>query len=154
MKIDDTWYLRPKEKGFPTKVNAGGVVIRKYKGRLLIALIRDRSFPDYSLPKGGVEKGESVIKTAKREIAEETGLKDLHFICELGAKERLTFEKDKWATTHYFLFTTAEENGQQNLQGEEDLEVKWFDIENLPKIFWSEQQSLIEDDLEKIKTSV
>lgn len=152
--IDETWYLKPKETDFPEKVNAGGVVVRKSQDKMLVAIIRDRSFPEYSLPKGGIEKGESITVAAKREISEETGLKDLHFICGLGLKERLTFEKDKWAKTYYFLFTTTEESGQQNLQEGEDLEVKWFDIENLPKMFWPEQQKLIEDNLEKIKTLV
>lgn len=153
-KIDKSWYIKPKDKYFPTKINAGGVVVRKANNQLLVALIRDRSFSDYGLPKGGIKEGEDTIKTAKREISEETGLKDLYFVCELGTRERLTFEKDKWATTRYYLFTTEEEKGQQSLQEDEDLEVKWFDIDNLPEFFWPEQKELVEENLEKIINSI
>jgi len=154
MKIDNSWYIKPTDKDFPEKINAGGVVVRKTDGKILVALIRDRKFSDYNLPKGGMEDGEDIIKTAKREISEETGLSDLNFISELGVGERLTFEKDKWAITHYFLFTTSQEIGVQNLQEDEDFEVGWFDIESLPNIFWPEQKKLIEDNLGKIKIAI
>lgn len=154
MKIDDTWYTKPIDENFPQKVNAGGIVIRKTVDKILIALIRDRKFDDYNLPKGGTEKGENLKDTAKREILEETGLADINLICELGVGERLTFEKDKWATTHYYLFVTDQEKGKQNLQDGEDFEVSWFDIDNLPEFFWPEQKKIIEDNLLKIKKSI
>lgn len=154
MKIDNSWYIKPTGKNFPHKINGGGVVVRKSGSEILIALIRDRNFNDYNLPKGGVEKGEDVAKAAAREVSEEAGLNNLIFICELGTEERLTFEKDKWATTHYFLFTTNQVKGEQNLQEDEDFEVGWFNINNLPNLFWPEQKKLIENNLSKIKASV
>lgn len=154
MKIDDSWYIKPTDKDFPHKTNAGGVVVRKSGSEILIALIRDRKYADFNLPKGGKESGEDLLDTAIREISEETGIADLKFVCELGTGERLTFEKDKWATTHYFLFTTKEEKGNQNLQEDEDFEVSWFNIENLPDMFWPEQEKLIKDNLGKIKASI
>lgn len=154
MRIDGSWYIKPIDKNFPRKENAGGVVIRKEGGKILVALIRERKFSDYGLPKGGMEAGENVLRTAIREISEETGLTGLKFIRELGEKERLTFEKDKWAVTHYLLFTTKKKSGRQNLQDGEDFEVSWFDIENLPEFFWPEQKKIIEDNLLKIKKSI
>ncbi len=152
MKIDKSWYIKPKGKKFPTKLNAGGVVVRKSGSEILIALIRDRDFEDYGLPKGGMEDGEDLIKTAKREISEETGLSDLKYICKLGVEERLTYEKNKWAITHYYLFTANQEKGTQNLQEGENLEFEWFNIDKLPNFFWPEQKKLIEENLEKIKS--
>lgn len=154
MKIDGSWYIKPADKSFPQKTNAGGVVVRKSGDKILIALIRDRKFSDYNLPKGGKEGGEDLLRAATREISEETGITDLNFVCELGMGERLTFEKNKWATTYYFLFTTSQEEGKQNLQKDENFEVSWFDIEELPLMFWPEQEKLIKDNLEKIKASI
>jgi 8-oxo-dGTP pyrophosphatase MutT (NUDIX family) len=154
MKIDKSWYIKPGDNSFPTKTNSGGVVVRKNDGKLLVALIRDRKFKEYMLPKGGVESGEDFVQTAKREISEETGISKLNFICDLGIKQRLVFEKNVWATTHYLLFITNQNKGEQKLQVGEDYKVEWFDIDKLPDMFWPEQKKLVEENLEKIKKSI
>ena len=152
MKIDKSWYEKPKDPNFPVATSAGGVVVRKDNGKLMIALIGTDYHEDYMLPKGAQEKGEGVEDTARREIVEETGLHNLKLICKLGVKERLTFEKDKWKTTHYFLFETKEVSGQQKLEpGEKDLKLSWFDLEKLPPMFFPEQKELIEKNKEKIR---
>ena len=52
---------------------AGAIIISKENPELIALLYRSRE-DDWSFPKGHVEKGESFIKTAQREIKEETGL--------------------------------------------------------------------------------
>lgn len=153
MKINESWYIKPA--GITENVSAGGVVVRKLKDKVYIALVRDKKFSDYLLPKGRVEAGEDLIAVAKREISEETGLRDLRLISKLGEKERLTFEKDAWRKTYYFLFLTSQEKGQQNLQeSEEDYIIEWFDLDKLPPFFWPEQRELVEENIEKIKSSI
>ena len=65
-------------------VSAGGVVVNK-KGELLIVNQRGRS---WSLPKGHIEPGEEPLAAARREIYEESGLKDLKYIRPLGTYQR------------------------------------------------------------------
>ncbi len=155
MKIDKSWYVKPKDYNFPTSVSAGGVVIRKRKGHLFIALLKTDNYKEYVLPKGTNEKGESIEQTAKREINEETGLSNLVFVCKLGVRERFSNEKTIWKITHYFLFQTEDVSGEQNLQDDEgNLQLEWFDLEKLPPIFWPEQRELIEENREKIKKLV
>jgi len=155
MKINKSWYIKPKDKNFPTSVSAGGTVVRKEKERLFIALIRDKKFGDFMLPKGRVEVTENLENAATRKIAEETGLKNLKLICKLGVRERLTYEKDSWRTVHYFLFVTNQKSSTQNLQeGEDDYIVEWFDLDKLPSFFWPEQKELVEENREKIKKLV
>jgi len=57
-------------------VSAGGVVIRRGEGGLQVLLIKD-SYRNWGFPKGHLEPGEGAERAAVREIAEETGLKDL-----------------------------------------------------------------------------
>lgn len=153
MKIDKSWYIKPQNARI--RVGAGGVVVRKVGEKVYIALIKDKKFEHFMLPKGGVEKGEEVVVAAKREIQEETGLNEINLVGKLGVKERLSFEKDRWAITHYFLFTTTQEKGEQNLQaGEEDLIVEWFDIDQLLPLGWPEQKEVIDENLGKIKKSI
>lgn len=151
--IDNSWYIRPKN--IRVRKAAGGVVIRKDNGRLLVGLIRDIKYQDWTLPKGGVEKGEDIEKAAQREMAEETGINKTKIICELGIKERLSFEKEVWAVTDYFLFLTQQVKGQQKLEkGEEDIIFQWFDLGQLPEMNWPEQKELIEDNRGKIRNLI
>lgn len=155
MKIDKSWYKKPSDPSFPTSQAAGGVVVRKENGRILIGLVRDRDSRACMLPKGGVKESESFEEAARREIAEETGLTDLKYITELGEGSRLTFKKTVWKTTHYLLFVTNQTKGIQNLQeGEDNLVFGWFDINNLPSIGWPEQKEIVEKNLERIRSSV
>src|SRR5262245_18735074 len=58
--------------------SAGGVVVRRMRGRLWLAAVRPRRDPaakaGWALPKGLIDAGESPAETAVREVYEETGL--------------------------------------------------------------------------------
>lgn len=54
--------------------SAGGVVIRRFRGRDFIAAVRLKDGTVLALPKGHPEEGESAVAAARREVREETGL--------------------------------------------------------------------------------
>jgi 8-oxo-dGTP pyrophosphatase MutT (NUDIX family) len=56
--------------------SAGGVVVRRLKGRYVVAAIRPGGKPEgtWALPKGLIGPGERAELTALREVAEETGI--------------------------------------------------------------------------------
>src|SRR4051794_5066982 len=117
------WYYK-KPENVKHRVGAGGVVARVEKGKVLIALIRDRGDYEYVLPKGGVEYGETLEEAAMREIEEEAGFRELTLLGELGVGERLGGKKAVWQKTHYFLFLTEEVEGRPT--DRRDWEVSWF----------------------------
>jgi 8-oxo-dGTP pyrophosphatase MutT (NUDIX family) len=56
--------------------SAGGVVVRRLRGRWWLAAIRPNGKPEgtWALPKGLIDRGEAGAATAVREVEEETGL--------------------------------------------------------------------------------
>jgi 8-oxo-dGTP pyrophosphatase MutT (NUDIX family) len=55
--------------------SAGGVLVRRLRGRWMVAAIRPAGKPPgvWALPKGRIDDGERGEETALREVAEETG---------------------------------------------------------------------------------
>lgn len=112
--------------------SAGGVVLNK-KGEVLVVNQQGNS---WSLPKGGIEKGEAVLEAAKREIYEESGIKKLEYIKELGVYQRHPMAKDpkkeiktKIKKIHIFLFKTRQE--KLDPKDPHNPEAKWMAKENV-----------------------
>ncbi len=147
-EIDASWYERPE--GVYKRVAAGGVVVRAEGERLKVALVREAGLGRVILPKGGVEAGEDLLEAARREIAEEAGINDLHMVIKLGVRERLTYNKKRWTVTHYFLFSTEQVEGVPSDEGHA-YSLEWHDLDVLPPMFWPEQRALIETNRETIE---
>lgn len=138
--IDEQWYRRPD--GVPEAVSAGGVVVRVEDGQVMVALIREQSYEEYVLPKGHVDKGESVEEAARREIEEEAGFTELELIRPMGVRERMNYRRTEWKTTHYFLYRT-EQVDVVPTDFENHEVVDWFPIDRLPVMMWPEQKALL-----------
>ena len=54
--------------------SAGGLVVRRMRGRPYIAAVRLKGGAVLALPKGHIEPGETGAETAVREVREETGI--------------------------------------------------------------------------------
>jgi 8-oxo-dGTP pyrophosphatase MutT (NUDIX family) len=143
--IDESWYIRP-ESGVKDRTSAGGIIIREGDdGEVWIALTRgEGALSGYILPKGGVDPGESIEEAARREIEEEAGFSELTLLESLGSRARLSYDKHRWITTHYFVFST-EETDPRPTDPNYDYVTEWFLLHGeLPELFWPEQRALIE----------
>ena len=65
-------------RGMRREFSAGGVVLRRMRGRWWAAVVRPRREPHrpqvWALPKGLIDAGERGLETAIREALEETGI--------------------------------------------------------------------------------
>jgi ADP-ribose pyrophosphatase YjhB (NUDIX family) len=92
--------------------SAGGVVTNE-EGRVLVVSQRGTS---WSLPKGHIDFGEDALTAAKREIYEESGIRDLELVRELGSYERHKIganggdDRSELKKITMFLFRTREKN--------------------------------------------
>lgn len=59
---------------------ARGIILNQSK----ILLMYTRLYNDYSLPGGGVDSGEDLLTGLKRELAEETGARNVEVVSEFG----------------------------------------------------------------------
>lgn len=131
---------------------AGGVVWRQRDG-LEILMIQDHK-GRWTIPKGHVEKGESLEQTAEREIGEETGLFDV----KLGEKlDNIYFFYRKqgkliFMTTCVFLVeATGESDTLKRGDSEGIIDVKWFKAsEALKLIEYKDTEKLFRMGLEKL----
>jgi len=93
----------------PVEKSAGAIIFRKEKGKIFYLLLHypgasHRAKKDYwDFPKGHVEKGEKEIETVKREVFEETGLKDIKILD--GFKETIKYFF-KWQGKNVLKFVT------------------------------------------------
>ena len=69
----------------PRELSAGGVVVRRLRGRWMAAAVRPAGKPPgtWALPKGLIGRGERPEATALREVAEETGV-EAQVVAKLG----------------------------------------------------------------------
>ena len=113
--------------------SAGGIVLRDD-----LVLVVSQHGTSWSLPKGHIEKGESQIMAAKREIYEESGIKDLKLIKKLGVYKRHKIsingkdDKSELKTIYMFLFKTKQDTLKP--VDKENPEAKWIsknDVANL-----------------------
>ena len=88
------------------KLAAGGVVIdESAEGGPRVLVVHRPRYDDWSFPKGGVHKGETLEQAAIREVREETGL-ECRVVCELSSV-RYSYRTRKGIlrpkVVHYFL---------------------------------------------------
>ncbi len=91
----------------------------------------------WSLPKGGLEEGESKAECARREIEEETGIKELELVGELGAYERYSIAQGgvgeergrPMGNRTFFLFKTTEHELRPSDLDGEITEARWVSID-------------------------
>lgn len=145
--IDSTWYQKPE--GVEESISAGGVIARRERGRVMVALVREEGVSHYILPKGKAEPGEPLEQAARREIAEEAGLTDLELVGELGVQERWNYNKKAWKKITYYLYRTDQVECSPT-DPTHLYRCEWFQVDELPEMFWPDQRQLIEENREKI----
>lgn len=130
-------------------IEAAGGVVENSAGEVL--LIHRRGFWD--LPKGKIDKGETMEDAAVREVIEETGLKHVHII------EPVRFKKLKNTATYhsyqindelalkvsYWYKMTTDFEGALIPQQEEDIEQAiWVQKKDIPEYFNNMYLSIID----------
>jgi 8-oxo-dGTP pyrophosphatase MutT (NUDIX family) len=126
-----------------TIIAAGGLVFNENKELLMIFR---RGFWD--LPKGKLDKGETIKSCAVREVEEETGLQNIETGNFIGLTKHQYFDKHINAEvikeSHWFVMNVS---GNQKLipQTEEDItEIKWVKKSDLKNYLDKSYKNIVE----------
>lgn len=123
----------------PIEKSAGAVIFRKEGGKNFYLLLHYPSSSRitkkeyWGFPKGHIEKGEELEATAKREIEEETGLRDIKFINGFSEWEKYFFVSDGKKIFKIVTFLLAETKTKKIKISWEHLGFKWFSYEEAIK---------------------
>lgn len=120
--------------------SSGGILVRRLNGTShYLAALQRRNNGDlqWVSPKGQIENNESSLEAAKREIAEEVGLKNLTLI-DFVSKECYCFKESYKLykkTVFWYLFHVNEPNELLLNEDEGFIESKWLTYEESLSIF-------------------
>ena len=119
--------------------SAGGVLVRRMRGRWYVAAIRPGGKPQgvWALPKGGIGPGEDPGATAVREVEEETGARG-RLDRKLGdVRYVYTWDGDRIFKVVSFFLVRWSGGRLGNIVPEfavEVAEVRWLPLEDAPRL--------------------
>ena len=129
------------------QLSSGGVIFRRTDKRFEVALISVKGGMVWCLPKGLVEEGENIARTAHREVKEETGL-DGKIIKKIDHIEYFYSHKEKEETIRYFkivyFFLMEYTGGDVSEHDKEVDDCRWFSInEAIKKIEYEDERKIL-----------
>ena len=146
-QVTNAYLYHPDEdfliKNFKDKLTinkAGGGLVENEKGQILFIFRNGK----WDLPKGGIEKNETIEETSIREVEEETGCFNLKIEKKLQ-KTYHVFKRNgeyKLKITYWYAMTT-EYQGALKGQIDEGIEkVVWVDKEDIPELLKNSYQNI------------
>ena len=123
-----------------------GIIVLNNKNQVFVGKRKDNPGNNWQMPQGGIDKGEDFISAMKRELIEETSIKNIKILKELEHlyqydlpknlvgiiwKGKFRGQKQKWFITRFL-----GEDTEINLKTKhpEFIEWKWIEPEKLPEV--------------------
>jgi bis(5'-nucleosidyl)-tetraphosphatase len=117
-----------------TQKIAGIIVFRKSASGIKYLLIKHHK-SGWGFSKGKLEKGETLQKAAKRELFEETGLKNVEFIQSFSEKiQYIIRKKDKSKLKKIAYYFLVKAKKKKIILSEEHLDFQWVDYNKALRI--------------------
>jgi 8-oxo-dGTP pyrophosphatase MutT (NUDIX family) len=114
--------------------SAGAIIFRKERGKIYYLLLKYASSKSikktyWGFPKGRIEKGEKTVATIRREVKEETGLKDIKFLKGFKKIDRYFFKREGKTIFKVVFYLLAETKTKKVTLSFEHLDYQWLPFE-------------------------
>lgn len=118
---------KPSIQEIVREPTAGGIVFRRNKDKGIEILLIQDAKDRWTIPKGHIEEGETAQQTAKREIGEEAGLKQVDVLGWLGKIHFRYRRIDKLVLMTTQIYLVRAMGDTNDIQKEEWMNgIKWF----------------------------
>ncbi len=150
-----------KEK-LPLRIGVGVIVLNKVN-KVFVGKRKDNPVNKWQMPQGGVDENEDYLTAMKRELWEETSIKNIQVLKELDElleyelpkyllgiiwKGKFRGQKQKWFITR---FTGDEAEINVNTKYPEFIEWKWIEMNELPNVIVNFKKNVYEKLLIELK---
>ena len=149
-------------KKLPLRIGVGAIVLNN-DNKIFVGKRKDNPIDKWQMPQGGVDKNENLLAAMKRELHEETSIKNIKILKELDEwlqyelpknllgiiwKGKFRGQKQKWFVVR---FTGKESEINLNTKHPEFIEWKWIKINDLPKVIVDFKKDVYEKLLVELK---
>ena len=140
-----------------------GIILLNNENKIFVGKRKDNPVNKWQMPQGGVDNGEDFLTAMRRELHEETSIKNIKIIKEINQlyeyelpknligiiwKGKFRGQKQKWFITK---FLGNENEINLNTKQPEFIEWKWIDAEKLPGVIVNFKKNLYLSLLKEIK---
>ena len=152
--------MKPKELPLRTGV---GIVVLNADNKVFVGKRKDNPFDKWQMPQGGVDLNEPLLNAMKRELIEETSIKNIKVLKEFDRwleyelpenlvgkiwKGKYRGQKQKWFVVR---FLGNDNEIDINTKYPEFIEWKWINAEMLPSVIVGFKKDLYLNLLKEIK---
>ena len=150
-------------KNLPLRIGVG-IVILNSKNKVFVGKRKDNPFDKWQMPQGGVEPNEPLLIAMKRELEEETSIKNIKVLKEFDQwleyelpenligkiwKGKYRGQKQKW-----FIVKFTGEESEININTKQAEFIEWIDMNLLPNLIVAFKKNIYEDILIELKKYV
>ena len=146
--------------------NGVGVILLNNQNNVFVGKRKDNPVYKWQMPQGGVDIGESYLAAMKRELFEETSIKNVEVLKELDGffeyelpenlvgiiwKGKFRGQKQKWFIAR---FLGSEKEINLNTKNQEFIEWKWVNVNELPSLIVEFKKNMYTKILKNIKNFI
>jgi len=151
-----------KNQKLPMRDGVGAIILNN-ENKVFVGKRKDNPFNNWQMPQGGVDHGESYLAAMKREIFEETSIKNLEVLKEIDGffeyelpknlvgiiwKGKYRGQKQKWFILR---FIGSENEINLKTSNPEFIEWKWIFPNELPEVIVDFKKDMYTDLLNKLR---
>jgi len=153
------------EQKLPLRIGVG-IIVLNYQNKIFVGKRKDNPGDKWQMPQGGVDEGEDFITAMKRELLEETSIKNIKIIKEIDKiyeyqlpenlvgiiwKGKYRGQKQKWFITR---FLGEEKEINLNTKHAEFVDWKWIEPNLLPEVVVNFKKDLYLNLLKEINLAI